>query len=766
VRTRLTILAVCLLAVSVPLAAAPLTEKLPPEAMAYIGWAGKTAAFDGSMLGQMLNSPAAGNVLEALKAAIGKQIQGREEQEQLFESGWEMGLILPRHPLAVALYGPAPVDPQPRPGWARFLRGAILVDLGSDREAFDKHLTALLATAGDKLPLVEGSAGDLKYKALNTPGGIPVGFGYAGNVLFVFAGADMPAMLAAVTADKSLSADKKFAECLKAVSGDNEQLAYYVDATLLKDRLLKLAGPTSEPGAGAPPGGPSPAKIVDALGVGKVTALAGTWRIVDKGIYAKVRIFSPAPHQGLLMPFAAAPLTEADLAAVPQDADFFAAFKMSPSALYKEVRRVVGAIEPEADLKLGAGVAAVEQQLGLSITGDILEPLGDTWLLSSAPSQGGFITGTVLTVQVKDPAKLAAAVAKIEDFAKGQMGATSRAAAAESGDKEAAPIPMLHRRGPSIQAYRSGEAEIHYLTIGMLPVAPAWAIHKDRLYIAAWPQVIESAIAGPEKPIAQLEAFRSARARVAAKPSILCFANTPKILRQVYNFGLLGWTMVANMLPGEFGQSLKVEWLPPLTTLEKYLWPEITGVSADDEGITIESYGSIPAANLVMPLNSPMTVAILLPALGKARTEGKHSVSMANLNTMGKAIALYEAMHNDEKVPQDINELIEQSLVSANAFKSPISSRVIKKNAKGFVEGETDYVYVVLPVNADGGLIRMYERPENYGGRGANVLLVNGAVMWMDRAEFEKKLAETLKVGKEVKSFTPPAGAGKNSENF
>ena len=253
---------------------------------------------------------------------------------------------------------------------------------------------------------------------------------------------------------------------------------------------------------------------------------------------------------------------------------------------------------------------------------------------------------------------------------------------------------------------------------------------------------------------------------MAGKPSILCFANTPKILRQVYNFGLLGWTMVANMLPGEFGQSLKVEWLPPLTTLEKYLWPEITGVSADDEGITIESYGSIPAANLVMPLNSPLTLAILLPSLGRARGLAKEAASQANLNTMGKAIALYEAGHNDEKVPQDINELIESGLISANAFKSPISSRVIKKDARGFIEGETDYVYIILPVDADGSLIRMYERPENYGGRGTFVLEANFSVTWMDQAAFEKKLAETLKVGKEVKSFTPPAGAGKNSENF
>jgi len=64
-------------------------------------------------------------------------------------------------------------------------------------------------------------------------------------------------------------------------------------------------------------------------------------------------------------------------------------------------------------------MAEFQEELGCSLEDDVLASLGDTWVLSSAASQGGFLTGTVLSVEVTDADKLAEVIAKIEEAAGG-----------------------------------------------------------------------------------------------------------------------------------------------------------------------------------------------------------------------------------------------------------------------------------------------------------------------------------------------------------
>jgi len=103
----------------------------------------------------------------------------------------------------------------------------------------------------------------------------------------------------------------------------------------------------------------------------------------------------------------------------------------------------------------------------------------------------------------------------------------------------------------------------------------------------------------------------------------------------------------------------------------------------------------------------------IMEALARARTMARRTVSAMNLKSIGMAVALYMSMKDDTKVPASLNDLIKENMIGPGSLVSPSSGRgKLKTDDKGIPTEEGDYVYLVLPVNADGGLVRAYEPPE------------------------------------------------------
>jgi hypothetical protein len=579
--------------------AAPLADRLPAGTLAYAGWAGRSLAFDGSMFGQLLNDPDIAKIVQAIGEAIRKDIPS-DAKKDIFTRSWAMTGIAWQHPIAVALIDLKKGERGPTP------TAVLLIDLDSDREAFAKQLDGLLNLLKDRgdIRLTDATLGSVSYRVIAGFQDRPeVSFGYVGNMLFVGVGADAPQAGIGTAAAGKLSADKKFVECLKAVAGGDVQMAFFMDVSGLVGKLEQFV--PAPGGAGEQGATQAHARkirqIIVAMGLDKVSAAAGATRVVDRGLYSRTRIFTPVPHRGLLLALAGPAITDDDLSAVPEDADFLLAAKISPQAAWEELRRAIKDADPNADNRFAEAVGRFEERLGVSLGKDVLSQFGDSWVLSSAASRGGFLTGTMLTADVKDPAKLAAAIGKIESAllppGKGPQGPAPATSPAGAG--KAVPGPTSR---PSIETLKFARADIHYLALpsafAPMPLAPAWALHKNHLLVAAWPQVIQSAIAvnGSGNPVTQTADFRSARSRLAGKPSVLFYCNGPKIARQVYNWAMIGWTAGANKLAGMGFKGARPSWLPPLTTVEQYLRPSIAAVCPDAEGITFETYGSLPSA--------------------------------------------------------------------------------------------------------------------------------------------------------------------------
>jgi len=762
-RKRMLTCLVCLLALATATdAAAPLAERLPTGTKIYLGWAGRTLPFDGSMLGQLINEPAVKPILAAIRDSAMKEI-GPDQEREMFRHAWEMAGIAWQHPMAAALIGLKPNEKD-----EPTVSAALLVDLGKDKATFDKHLTGLLGALGDEVEFTQATAGAVKYRTVKNPHGNDVSLGYMGNVFFCTVGTGTPGQLVAVTAAKSLKANKKFAASFKAVDGENVQFAMYIDVDAVQKNVEQvLAAAKAEPPAKDKTWGQELERFAQALGVDKVASVAGTTRVVDRGMLTKVRLQTPAPHTGLLLPLAGKPLQDADLAGVPADADFVLAATLSADALYNELRRVIKTLDEDADKDFARELGDIEDELGFSLKKDILAHLGDRCVLASAPSLGGFLTGTLLTVQVKDAKKLQAGIAKLEASLRkkltppepqpGQPAAFTCPMHAHIRTPAPGKCPMCgmdlvpappnrrSRHGPpaSLETVKVGRTQIRYVAFSTrdpIPVAPAWAVHKDKLYIAGWPQVIQTAIEGPARPpITQDPAFRKTRAKVGANASILLYANYPKIVRQVYNWGLLGWTAGANVLPYETGIKARPGWLPSLSKLEKYLWPQVGIVSADAKGITFEGYGSLPAPDMFLSPIPAALSSIAIPTLFVARRRAVETTEMHKVMAIHIAALQYSNDHGG-KLPESLME--EKLATYLDGRNSPLWREI--KSGKYTYLGAGKAIHdvansskmVLLYVNAD---------PE---GNAVIVCFFDGSVRRMPRLQFRQVLAESQQGGK------------------
>ncbi len=667
IRAIVVLLAIGLQTAGAPAAtpSAPLADRLPAGVLVYAGWAGRSLTFDGSMFGQLLNDPDIAKIVRAVGQAARKDI-GDDDGEAAFDRTWAMADVAWQHPIALALIDLRKGKQGPEP------TAVLLIDLDTDREAFAKHLDGLLNLAKDDIPLTEATLAGVSYRVHRPDKGPEISFGYLKNTFFLGLGAGAAETLIERPAAGKLSADKKFAQCLSAVADGEAQTAYYVDVSAMVDKIAQFVAPPAGAGTENKPKSPADEtrKLAAAMGLDKISVVAGATQVVDRGLYSRTRIFTPAPHRGLLTALAGPEVTDADLADVPEDADFVLAARASAQAAWDELRRAVKDANPDADREFAKGVDKVQEHLGVSLSRDVFSQLGDTWVLSGAPSRGGFLAGTTLTVNVKDPTKLAEALRKIE-------AAILPKPPKPAGDDKPSPPPAPNR--PRIETLKFARTDIKYLVMPSrrkpMPLAPAWTIHKNRFMLAGFPQVLQSAVAvnGTAKPITQTPDFRSARGRIAGKPSVLLYCNTPKIARQVYHWALIGWTTAANALASEGIVNAQPAWLPPLTTVEQYLRPSIAAVCPDAGGITFETYSSLPgAAPAVGTLLNPMSLAILVPAISSARRQASENKDLSDLRMLVMGATIYEMNHG--KLPASLLDPEMRECIGGDRLKTALAS--------------------------------------------------------------------------------------------
>ena len=244
---------------------------------------------------------------------------------------------------------------------------------------------------------------------------------------------------------------------------------------------------------------------------------------------------------------------------------------------------------------------------------------------------------------------------------------------------------------------------------------------------------------GPRPPITQDPAFRKTRAKVGANASILLYANYPKIVRQVYNWGLLGWTVGASVLPHETGIKARPDWLPSLSKLEKYLWPQIGAVTADAKGITFEGYGSLPAPDMLLsPLPAALS-SIAIPTVFVAKRRAVEVSEMHKVKMIHVAAIMYSHDHAG-KLPESLME--EKLAAYIGGYNNPLW-REIKS-------GKYTYLGAGKAIGDVANSSKMVLIYINAAGEGDTMIVcfLDGSVRRMPRLQFRQVLAESQQGGK------------------
>ena len=699
-RTMLCVLSLLLIG-GACLAEAPLADRLPAGTLGYLASAGHTKAWDTTAASRLLKDPAVQEALMAFAAGIRSAAPPREHAK--IDRVFGLIDVVLERPAAIALLDI---------GGPNIVSVALLADLGQQKGAFENEINELLGEL--KVKLQAGETAGIKHQTLaDAP--IPISFGYQGNVFFAHLGGSLEKLLS-VKPETSLKADPAFAKAFAHVDGPNVQFASYADIARIVS-TIRQSIPI-----------PLPENLADALGVAKITHLASTVRIDEGEFHSRCMLLSPAPHTGLLKLFAGRPITTDDLAGLNASAEFVAVAKVSPAEIYKEVRSGAKLMNPDYEAVFDGFQMTFQAMTGVSVIGQLLPSLGDTWVLSSDSAQGGLLTGTMMTVSLKDPAKFADALAKFEALVKARL----QGPPAEGADDSGAP-PRRGRRGPAFQSYKVGKSEIRYLSFAgrtPIPVAPAWAVHENKFYIALWPQVIAAAIepAGrPDaKPLADAAAFKRLRSKLSGQPTMLSYTNWPQIVREIYPFALVGWTILANQR--DIPLPLRPDHLPALSVLQSYLGPQMDAVSANPDGILFESRGSLPFSGPGgAVLAAGPAAAIALPALTKARENARRTVCIHNLHQIGMAVQMYRVDKNQS--PKDLDALIEQKVITASGLKCPTANSPRK----------SDYFYLPPADNAKAEVIVVCDLAGNHPN-GRNVLFHDGSVRWMSEQDFQTEL--------------------------
>ncbi len=749
---------VCILSVLVGQgpAEAPLADRLPARTLFYVASAGDNEAMGASHLGRFLRSPGMQRAIEQFKKGVIAESGGRVEMVSLME-------MLHQGAKGKACFALVDlIDPEnPRGSDPAFV---LIAELGDNEKAFVKALDALMATAPPDIRQKKAiGQARLHEIGASRQDDERVVLGVHEKTFYFIFGQKLPEQILGVSEMESLADSPRFKQQFAQVDGKNLQLAVYLQVDRLIEEGLKANATPSrwivrqrtqdeleEYKNRRQAENRQIRSFLDGLGIGKATGLAGAARVTDDGrMHTKIKLFSPTPHNGLLMIADGKPVTEADLAAVPSDAIYAAVSNVPARRVLLEAARIFQSLPEGQAPNLDAVVRKIEQATGINLVTDVFDQLGDVSTLMMTRSGGGLVASTVFSIELKDAAKVQAALDKVRKIL-----------------QDAAPQGNPRRRrpmaAPSIESIHLGRQRIDYLAVPLrrdpFPVAPAWMIRGKTLYVAAFPQVLEEIVSAPAggSGLTDREDFTKALARLGGRPSVVAFCDADELVRQLYPFAAMGWTTLANLLHAEEGLAFKPAMLPPLTEITRMLTPGITTLRGEDDGVVIEQIGSFPTLGLPAgPAYVPLGLGAGVPLMQIARLDAKKTLVLTHLRMIAQGCLIY-VNENNGALPSSIEQLVKNQYIDARVLRSPFNSAPPPRLQNGKLIGESDYQLVVKSVRhltlrrlADFPLV--VEKLDEYDPRrGTGIAFADGHAEWFtgDKEQLRERIASAIAGGK------------------
>lgn len=583
------------------LLAAPLADRVPADAIVYVGWQGATAAkpaYDGSLLKQFVDGgdlAQAPQYLDRLLTRISKENAGVAELSRTLRP--VLGTIWDS---PVALYmGPA--------AGGNDVCTALIIDAGS--------------TAAD-------TSAKLQQALAKQPPGGPLAVKTAGQIVVLGANVDdalLSRLAAPAAAGDSLASDANFTAAAKKVSGD-AALTVYLNIDAFRMQLDRRNH------------GDWPA-VRDALQLQGLHYFISACGFDGRQWNTQMFLAAPAPRQGLATLFDAQPLSDELLRVIPRSASLVITCQFDLARSIKEVRSILARTDSQAAAKFNQALGAARLTTSVDLENGLGAALGSQWALYAAPNIGGNrALGWVIANRLRDPAAAERAMTAMENAL------TNLASAGLRGNKM------------QLRAYRvsRGDINVHYL--GLAAVSPAWTIRDGTLYMALYPQVAlaaaESAAAGTPS-LLDSPLLAGAGKLAGAKPAGISFVDLPATCADGYGTALLLSRYLLG-LSDMFGAQSPAMIIPPLNKLQPIMQPSLAASWTDESGWYSHGNEPFPCSillsgdvSLVSGMSQGFLAAVVLPQFTGAGDQARMNAVLSTTQTLRSQFELYKLNHAD-----------------------------------------------------------------------------------------------------------------------
>lgn len=647
--------AVACLVMNAAARAQPLAEHVPADARVYVAWRGIDdigAAYQGSHLQGVVSTP---RVKELLDETIPSLLKAQAEQDpkagDLLAFWNEVSPALWSRPWAVYLEPSAPgASYQPGAG--------LVIDAGPHADAVRRWMQRAVQEA----PSWAGSP-----QAQLTE---------AGSVLSLrIVRGDRPA--GALGLDDADGLESALAQVMPEAAF----LAYADVAAFVADAVR--AGDASMP----QPQREAAARVRKTLGLETLEQAIYAGGFNGKDWQSQAFLGASDTESGLIGALSGEPLTDAELSVVPRTATWVWATRFDPAKVYTLAREAMESADEEVILGFDNALLETSTRLGVDIEADVIQSLGDTWVLYSDPAVvGPFGLGAVLVAELDDAPAAAKAFATLEGHAN----------------------TMMERQGQGVRfkTNESGGITIHSLATPM--VAPSWAVHQGKLFVALSPQAIVTATvyAGQQNnSIVQNEKFQAVRQALGGRAgSTLMFVDLPQTAPMAYQQYLMLTQMLASVTPGDTGAAML---LPPLAEILPHLAPAGEVSWLDDDGWHLLARSPFPGSTLLSqqalfsggPFGA-LSAGIALPAIARARDSARATASMSNLRQIAVAFHMFASEHGGEtpnhlvELRRYVNNNLDVFLNPGAGVAAPDTTGWTDDAMRGWLDEHASYVYL------------------------------------------------------------------------
>lgn len=674
------------------ISAQPLADRVPADALLYVGWAGADEmgpGYEGSHLKAMVEASeiprVVNDVLPKIMERIVEKEPGAKEPAAILRD-----VMTPMWRHKTALYiGPVdltgPGEPKPSI--------AVLCNAGNDAPALERSLKSL----------IRQSKGHVEMSVSNRDGLVAFKIGEVGPLDGAKALAGSKTFTAAMSAQKSP---------VLAGYADVESLVKLIDQAVAKgdDANAKEKWPAAR----------------DALGLTGVKRISFVQGFDGKDWATHAIVEAPAPRKGIATWLEAPPVSDAALKAIPVTATVAGVGRLDLAKLFDGIRDAVKQLDENDVREFDNGIAQLNDMLKLDIRKDFLGSLGDEWSYYIAPEfTGRGPLGVVIVNRLKEANRAQEVFDKLKDVA--------NAIIAGQAEKD---VHIEFKKG------QINGVTVHYLATPFL--TPSWVIQNGNLYLGFYPQVVADAaghVSREGKSILDNPSFIALRKRLGDQKAVsLQFYDLPRSAPTSYQ----AWMLVSSLAKfGDiFGVDTPVAMFPTLSTLLEHVSPAGSVSWVDESGWHLHAVTPFPgstvlasdAAGLMDVQTNALLISIMLPSMNRARDQANRVKSASNLRQIGLACFIYATEHKG-KFPDELSDTL-QSL-SPEIYANPRTNTSVPHGLKSddlkrWINESSDYHYVGngKKTTARADEVLAYERPGSVT-EGVNILFADGHVEFL-----------------------------------